>query len=99
MAVPEDDVSRFLLGLYRDAGAIRVRRAAAVTLGQAQQAHTRRVIDAWVAASRPEPDPRGLPGSRVVAVRRSGMRARLRAALERVAGRRPRRAPVPRLSR
>lgn len=100
MAVPEDDVSRYLLGLYREAGAIRVRRAQTVMLGKVQAEHTRRVVDAWVAATRPEPD--GVLARaeiRPVAMRRGRMAARLRAALERFAGRRPRRAPVLRPSR
>jgi hypothetical protein len=95
VAVPQDDVSRYLVGLYRDAGAIRVRRAQAMTLGKVQEEHTRRVIDAWVAATRP--DSGGVLARadlRVVPMRRGRMAARLRAALERFAGRRPRRAPV-----
>jgi hypothetical protein len=100
VAVPEDDVSQYLFGLYRDAGAIRVRRAQAVTLGRVQEEHTRRVIDAWVAATRPDSD--GVlarANLRVMPMRRGRMAARLRAALERFAGRRPRRAPVLRASR
>jgi hypothetical protein len=100
VAVPEDDVSRYLFGLYRDAGAIRVRRAHTLTLGQVQAAHTRRVIDAWVAATRPEPD--GVltrADVRMVSIRRGRMAARLRAALERFGARRLRRAPVLRPSR
>lgn len=77
MPVPHDDVSRFLFGLYRDAGAIRVRRAATVTLGEAQEAHARRVVAAWTASARPD--------GRIVAAARPGVRARLRAALERLA--------------
>jgi hypothetical protein len=95
VAVPEDDVSGYLFGLYRDAGAIRVRRAQAVTLGRVQEEHTRRVIDAWVAATRPGSDPvLARADLRVLPMRRGRMAARLRAALERFAGRRPRRAPV-----
>lgn len=85
MASPEDDVSRFLFGLYRDAGAIRVRRAHTVALGQAQEAHAARVVEAWVAATRPEHDPAlGVAGVRPVSTRRSGARAWLRAALSSV---------------
>ena len=85
MATPQDDVSRFLFGLYRDAGAIRVRRAETVALGQAQDAHSRRVIEAWVAAARSEPDPAvGLADVRGVPIRPSGVRARLRSALHSV---------------
>ena len=77
-------MSRFLFGLYRDAGAIRVRRAATVTLGQAQEAHTRRVIDAWMAAARPSAGPEvGLADVRAVPIRPVPVRARLRAALAR----------------
>ncbi len=84
VAVPDDDVSRFLFGLYRDAGAIRVRRAATVTFGQAQEAHMRRVVDAWMAASRAEPDPPIQLGHvRTVSLGPARWRARLRAALER----------------
>ena len=100
MAIPDDDVSGFLFGLYRDAGAIRVRRAASVTLGQVQEAHARRVVEAWIAATRSEPDPTvGLAGVRVVPIRRTRLRARLRGALERFGSLRPRRAPVLRPSR
>lgn len=82
MAIPEDDVSRFLFGLYRDSGAIRVRRAETLVLGQAQEAHTRRVIEAWVAATRSAPDP-ALPraGVRAVRIRPPGARAWLRSVL------------------
>ena len=75
-------MSRFLFGLYRDAGAIRVRRAATVTLGQAQEAHTRRVIDAWMAAAQPSAEV-GLANVRAVPVRPVRVRVRLRAALVR----------------
>jgi hypothetical protein len=84
VAVPEDDVSRFLFGLYRDAGAIRVRRAGTVTFGQAQEAHMRRVVEAWMAATRAEPDsPIRLGEVRSLPIRPTRLRARLRAALER----------------
>lgn len=77
-------MSRFLFGLYRDAGAIRVRRAATVTLGQAQEAHARRVVEAWMAATRPEPDPAvSLAEVRAVPIRPARTASRLRAALAR----------------
>ncbi|HVE66998.1 MAG TPA: hypothetical protein VNB64_00300 [Solirubrobacteraceae bacterium] len=85
MAAPEDDVSRFLFGLYRDAGAIRVRRAQSVAFGEAQEAHTRRVVEAWVAATRPPGDPiAGLADVRPLRTRPPGPRAWLRAALSSV---------------
>ena len=77
MPASDDDLSRFLCGLYRDAGAIRVRRTGAVALGEAQEAHTRRVIAAWMASVRPD--------GRVAAAPRPSARARLRAALGRLA--------------
>jgi hypothetical protein len=89
VAVPDDEVSRFVFGLYRDAGAIRVRRAETVTLGRIQQAHTRRVIDAWMAAARPQGDPAlRMAEARVVPIRRSArLRTRLRTTWDRVLGR------------
>lgn len=75
-------MSRFVFGLYRDSGAIRVRRAETVTLGRAQEEHTRRVIAAWTAAARPggDPSPR-LAGVRPVTLRAPGPRAWLRGVL------------------
>jgi hypothetical protein len=83
VALPEDDVSRFLFGLYRDSGAIRVRRAETVALGQAQEAHARRVIEAWTAAAHSRPDPALRFGDvRPVPIRGLGVRAWLRSALQ-----------------
>jgi hypothetical protein len=88
VAVPEQDVSQFLFGLYRDAGAIRVRRAETVTLGRVQEAHMRRVIEAWMAAARREPGPAvQLAAVRSVPISSAGPGGRLRAALGRRLGR------------
>jgi hypothetical protein len=88
VAIPEDDVSRFLFGLYRDAGAIRVRRESQLALGQVEEAHTRRVIEAWTAAARPvDAAAAAEPELAVLAVRRVSLRRRLRGALGRLTGR------------
>ncbi len=57
MAVPEDDPSRYLLGLVAGGDTIRVRRADMVSVARAREAHARAVIAAWTASQRAVPDP------------------------------------------
>jgi hypothetical protein len=72
MAVPQDDPSRYLLGLVGGGGSIRVRRADMVSVARARDAHARAVIDAWMSSQVATSAP-------VVASWRSRVRRRLRA--------------------
>jgi hypothetical protein len=78
MAAREDDPSRYLYELETRGAAIRVVRADMARVAQAREAHTRRVIRAWMESKAPggatvQPHDRG-PAT---------VRARLRTALAR----------------